>query len=169
MLILASTILNSPVASIESQSKIGAVKKIIIDPNTGEIIAFGVAPTGFFVSDKALSAKDVLDVDKNGVVTNTQENLVEVDEIVRIKELQKERITIIGQKAVTESKKNLGNIYDYLIETDTLIILKYYIKSLFDERILPNDKVIKIDKNAVVFSNDVIEQTPQAEVEGAAA
>lgn len=169
MLIQASTILNLPVAATDTHSAIGRVRQIVINPENGTLLGFVVKPLGFFSKEKILSEQDMVEIDKNGIVTKSEENLVESSEVVRIAKVLKVNINIIGQNAITESKKNLGKIYDYVLDTEMQLISKYYIHSMLAEKILPHDKVVKIDKKAVVFSDDVIEQTPQAEMESAAA
>lgn len=169
MFIQASNLLKLPVAALDTQRKIGEVDKIIINPDNAEIIGLLVKIGGFFKNYKLLSTQDMIDIDKNGVVTKNEENLLEIEEIIRAKKILDKKITVLGQRAITKSKKNLGKITDLLINTEFLTITKYYISNLFDERIIPADKVLKITKKAVVFSDDVIEETPVAEAEGAAA
>jgi uncharacterized protein YrrD len=169
MLIQSSTILTLPVAATDSQSLIGHVKQIIIDPQNGELLGFIVKPAGIFAKDKILSRQDIIEIDRNGIVTKSEENLLEPDEVVRINKIINSNIKIIGQNAYTESKKNLGKINDLIIDTEKQIIDKYYVHSMFEEKILPHYKVVKINERGVFFSDDVIEQTPAAEVEGAAA
>lgn len=169
MFIQASNLLKLPVAALDSQRKIGEVDKIVINPENGEIIGLLVKTGGFFKSFKLLSSQDIIDIDKNGAVTKNEENLLEIEEIIRAKKILEKKITVLGQRAITKSKKSLGKISDLLIDSETLAITKYYISSLFEERIIPADKVLKITKEAVVFSDDVIEETPVAEAEGAAA
>ena|SRR3990167_5405497 len=170
MLILTSTILNLPVAALDEQKKIGEVKDLVFDPNNGELLGLLVGQKGFFLQrTNALSSQDILDFDKNGIVTKSEENLVELDEIVRIKKSLHDKIKIIGQKAVAKSGKKLGHIYDLLIDADTLVITKYYIKDMLEERIIPANCVVEITPRAVVFSDDVIEAVGRTEMEGAAA
>jgi len=169
MLIQATKIIGLPVAAIDTQSKIGEVKKIVIDPENGSVLGMVVAPTGFFAKQKILSSQDIIDFDKNGIVTKSDENLLDTHEVIRIEKILANNIKIIGQKAITSSKNRLGTINDILIDLDTLAIVKYYISGLFQERILTSDKLVKITKDALIFSDDTIEQIPSGEIEGAAA
>lgn len=169
MLIQATTILNLSVAATDTQSKIGDIEKIIINPENGEVLAFVVKPLGFFKKNKILSREDILDIDKNGIVVKSEENLIDAKEIVKVKEIIDKKTFILGQKAITESKKSLGKISDLLIDTNTLTVNKYYTQGFLAERIFPADKVVKITPQAVVFSDDVINITPSIETENAAA
>lgn len=169
MLLHYSQIINLPVGSTEEQAKIGNVKDIIINSENGEILGLKITPNGFFAKDKILSRVDIIDCDNNGIVVKSEDSLVEPEEIVAIKNALKQNINLINSKAITESKENLGKINDLLIETDTFSITKYYIKGFWQDKILPNDKVIKIKKGEVIFANDAITEPVATETEGVAA
>ncbi len=162
-------LINLPIGSTEEQAKIGSIKDIIVNPDNGEILGFKVTPEGFFAKDKILSKVDIIDCDNNGIVVKDADSLVELQEIITIKNIIKQNISLINSKAVTESKENLGKINDLLIETSDFYILKYYIKGLWQDKILPGDKVVKIKKGEVIFANDAITEPIANEVEEAAA
>jgi len=60
-------------------------------------------------------------------------------------------------------------VEDYLIETETASIAKFYLRGgLFSPSlILPMDKVIEIKKNKIVFSDDLVEGRSATEAVGA--
>lgn len=156
MNIEAIKLIDLPVASMDTLSKIGEVRQVVIDPQGGQVLGFLVQPAGFLQSIKALSIIDVSEWDPNGLVTENEENLVEPREIVRINDITSKKIFLLGMAAKTESGKNLGEIENLLIDTTMQIVVKYYIRDLFGKaRIFPADKVVKIEKNTVIFSDDV--------------
>lgn len=169
MLIQSSTILALPVAAMDSQGKVGHVKQIVIDPENGTLLGYSVKPIGLFTKDKILSQQDVVEIDKNGIVIRSEDDLLEPEEIIRINKIIKSNVGIIGQDSFTESKKFLGKVFDYILDTETQSIVKYYIRNIFDEKIFPQEKVVEINKRGIFFSNDVIEQISKVEPEGAAA
>lgn len=160
MFLTLSKIYKLPVAALEEKKKIGHVSQIIFDPANGNILAVMIKTTAIFAKDLFLSANDILDFDNNAIVTKSQENLLEASQLIKVGEVLKQRIPIIGQKALTESGKKLGTIYDLLIDTGNLNIFKFYIHNILQEKILPADKVVRIEKKAVIFSDDMLEQTP---------
>lgn len=154
---------------MDTSRKIGTVKQFIFNPDDGSLLGLLVSTGGWFSKNMVLSAQDIIDFDRNGIVTKLEENLVGVDSIVRVKNVLRDRISVLGQNAITESKNRIGKISDLLIDTETLCIVKYYIHGFIQEKILPANKIIKITPKAVIFSEDVVQQTPSAEIEGAAA
>lgn len=155
MFIEATKLLNLPIASEESMSKIGIISEIIVDPENGVVCGLQVKPLGLFSPKKVLSVVDILAWDPNGIVTRDEENLVDASEIVRIEKILEKQIFLIGLKAETENGKNLGQVEDFLIDTETQTVSKYYLKNLFGESlILGHDKVVRIDKK-IIFTDDV--------------
>lgn len=154
MMIEALKLINLPVAAEDTLSKVGSIRQIVVDPANGHILGFLVAPGGFFAKLKVLSIVDVKFWDPAGLVTAYENNLVNLLEIVRIKNVLDRKIDLIQMPAQTESGKSLGQVDDFLIDTDTESIVKYYLKDLLGKtRVMPADKVISIDKK-IVFADD---------------
>lgn len=169
MLLLASQTIGLPVAAMDTQAKIGTIKTLIINPEDGKLAGIIVATGAIFSKDQVLAATDIIEFDKTGIVTKSEENLVDIKEIVRIDNLLKKKIPIIGQKAITKAKKYLGKINDFLVDSELLAVAKFYVHSLLNEKILPAEKVVEITSQAVVFSDDVAEEIPGSSVEEATA
>lgn len=152
-MIEAKKLINLPIAAVDGLRKIGSVYQIIVNPETGQLMGFLVS-LGLFSKPKVLSFLDIKFWDENGLVTELEENLVEIDEIVRIKNVLNQKINLLEMSAKTESGKSLGLVENFLIETETGTVVKYYLKDLLGtSRIMPADKVIKIEKT-IIFSDD---------------
>ncbi|MEM2145965.1 MAG: PRC-barrel domain-containing protein, partial [Candidatus Jordarchaeaceae archaeon] len=67
-------------------------------------------------------------------------------------------VNLLNKPAVTETNQKLGKIEDFLIDTETQSAVKFYIKGgLFSPSlILPYEKVVRIEKNKVVFSGNIL-------------
>lgn len=166
-MIEAKNLINLPIASEEDQEKVGEIIDIVIEPENGRVLGFLVKAGGMFSTVKALSVVDVRDWDPNGIVTRTFENIVEPKEIIRLNELYEKKIILLNMKAKTESGKSLGKVENYLIDTETEMVVKYYLKDLLgNTRVLSNDKVIEIT-DEVVFLDDI--ETPPIDAESAIA
>ena len=170
MFIEARKLINLPVAASDTQTKIGEIREILTDPEGGQLLGFLVSNGGIFSAEKALSVTDVRDWDPQGIVTETIENLVDPQEIVRLKNALDKKVFLLKMKAKTESGKSLGEVEDFLIDTDTQSVVKYYLKDILgNRRILTADKVSRIETKglpfgdkAVIFVDDVNEIPPDA-------
>jgi uncharacterized protein YrrD len=162
MFIEAKKLIGLPVAAVNTQSKIGQISQILIDPQNGNLMGFLVSLGGLLSPKKVLSAVDIREFDPNGIVTESSDNLVPPEEIVRVNDIIKKKIFLIGMPAKTESGKSLGNVEDLLIDTDTSSVAKYYLKDLLGKsRVLGSDKVVKVDKQ-IIFTDDVNLPPPNA-------
>lgn len=167
MFIEAKKLIGLPIAALDTQSKIAEIQKILVDPNNGNVLGFLVSSGGIFAPKKVVSAIDIRDWDKNGLVIDSIDNMIEPNDIVRIKDVLDQKIDLLGMKAKTESGKNLGSIENFLIETETNCVIKYYLKDLVSKaRIYPAEKVVRIEKQAIIFSDDV--EIPTGATEAAA-
>ncbi len=163
MFIEAKKLIGLPVAAVDTQSKIGEIRDILVDPENGRLLGFLIKEGGIFSSNKVLSGVDIADWDPNGLVTSSIDNLVPPQEIVRVNDIIKKKIFLLGMPAKTESGKSLGNVEDLLVDTDTSTVAKYYLKDLLGKsRVLTADKVIKIDKQ-ITFADDVGEMPTGAQ------
>ncbi len=156
MFIEAKNLIGLPIAALDTQSKIAEIRRILVDPESGSILGFLVSAGGIFSPKKVISSIDIRDWDKNGLVTESSNNLIEPSDVVRMKEVLTQDFDLFGLKAKTESGKNLGSIENFLIETETNCVIKYYLKDLvLKARIYPAEKVVRIEKNAIIFMDDV--------------
>lgn len=156
MIIEANKLIGLPVAAEDILSKVGVIRQIIVNPENGQLMGFLVL-TGFFSPAKVLSTMDIKFWDKDGIITELEENLVDQDEIVRIHKVLEDKINLFEMPAETESGKSLGKVENFLINTETGSVVKYYLKDMIGQsRFMPADKVIKIDKN-IIFEDDEIE------------
>lgn len=153
-MIEAIKLINMPVAAEDTMSKVGTVRQIIIDPENGQLLGFLVA-TGLFSPAQALSFMDVVFWDENGLVTEHEENLVDPEEIIRIKNVLDHNINLLEMAAETESGQSLGQIENFLIDTESGTVVKYYLADILGKkRILSADKVIKIDRKVIFCDLD---------------
>lgn len=154
MMIEATKLIGLPVAAIDTESKIGEVKEIVVYPETGKLLGFLVKTGRVFSRTLALSIVDIKEWDPNGLVTESMENLVPAAEIIRIRDVLEKYQSILKMKAKTESGKSLGVCENFLIDTETESVVKFYLKDILGKtRIFPHNALVKIDK-ALIFKDD---------------
>jgi len=143
-LILASSIENLKIASLEDGIKIADVDKVLIDPENGKFIGLTIIK---FLSkkNKIISSRDILSIDKEGVVTNSQKDIVDIDEIAGTKETLKN--PLLGCK-VRINKNYIGKVIDVSLSLETMSAVNIYVRSVFKERIVPISRIDKYDKKS---------------------
>lgn len=150
-LILASSLVGLKVASINEGSSVAEVGSVLINPENGKFIGLIVSKI-FGLSSQIISSRDILSVDKEGVVIDSQKDIVDLNEIAGAKELQKQ--SLLGCRVKTNNS-NLGKVTDASISFETMSVVNIYIRSLFNERIIPISRINKYDHkhNTIVLED----------------
>lgn len=153
MFILASQLTGLPIASLDDQSKVGVVRGFFVDPENGRLLGFDVQ-TGMLQS-RVLAWTDILETTKEALITQSSENLVPLEEVLRIQEIKNQGYKILGAGVETENGEHLGQVEDFLIDFESGAVDKYYIKGLFKQkRTIPSERVIKIVPGKIIVQNN---------------
>lgn len=125
MLQLSASILNRPVMSLRTGSQVATAVAPIVNPNNLKIEGF-YCTDRFDNSELVLLYQDVRDVIPQGLVVDDSDVLVDPEDLVRLKDILKLRFELIGKQVETVSKKKVGKVSDYAVETTTMYIQKLY-------------------------------------------
>jgi uncharacterized protein YrrD len=153
MLILATDLLRLPVASADTNSRVGTVNTLLIDTDKSLVIGFLIS-IGFLSQPKYLAIEDIRSIDHEAMVIQSLQKLIEPKEVIRARKVLDEGIKLVGQVVKTESGKRLGKVSDLLINTETGEITKYYVGGWLADRIVPAEKIVKITKQAVIVEDE---------------
>jgi uncharacterized protein YrrD len=154
MLILYSKLVGLPIIELENQTKLASVLDIIVEPKNGKVLGILAKVGQILVKDQLVAARDISQVLPTAILVADGERVTAIDEVVRINELYKKRFSLFGKKVVTKSGKLLGKVNDFLIDEESLSLVKLYVRHLLSDRIIPYSAVIKIDDKAVVVKDD---------------
>ncbi len=154
-MLLYSKLIGTPLADLKSQAKIGTVSDFIIN-DADLTVAAAVVESGLpLISKKrVVSSTDFVHLSKNGIIISDEEALVEIKELVRIETLYKNKCFGLAQKVVTKSGSYVGHVYDYLIDSATFSIRKFYVKKMFTDRIIPTTSVIAFEGKTITIKDD---------------
>ena len=151
----------------ETGLRVGRVLDVVTDPNTGKIQGFLLAPRG----REAISPLDVL-YWSNRIIVHDSEDILDADEIVKIRKVLELDIPIIRNKVETENGEYLGHVFDYTIDNKLFIMTKILVAKSFlwlfphDERIIAHKNIVEIKKDVIIVKNSggtvrVREKKPQ--------
>lgn len=160
-----SEIQQLPVMDIESGEILGEVVSWTIQPTAGKIAAFILERPRLWKKAQVIVPPDIIEYGPRMVVVKNIEAVVEPDEIVGLPELLTRPIAVVGFLALTESGKILGRVTDFVFEIISSTIQQYYVQppggldSWRGEYILPAGKLIRIEKDHLVFPDDVLIQS----------
>lgn len=154
MIISYSQIVGKDILAIDEQKTVGKISDIVIQKNDLKIKGFVLHSSFFFNSPKAISFGDIVEVDQKAVVTQNQNNVLSLKELVSMDKAIKSKLYGLKQRVVTKSGKDIGYVYDYTIESSSGMIYSLYVKKYFSEKIIPRSIILEIKNNKYLIEDD---------------
>lgn len=141
MLIEGSKLLKYPILSLHTASRIAEVKGLVIDPNFLKVVAFEISA----VSSKQrlfLEASSVREFSKMGMIVDSDEEFVEKDDVIKLKETIELGFSLDNMKVVSKKKAMLGRIEDFIINTEDFQIMQLVVKRPIYKALIDPELVI---------------------------
>lgn len=156
MLILGSRLLHSPVMSLQTGTRLAHAERPIIDPANLKILAYEV--DGPLLAEKPafIRTDDIREYGRLGMIIDSNDELVGLDDVIRIKKIYDIKFALIGLHVIDEHRRKLGKVEDYTLDTTNFVIQQLnvkrgLIKGITDTGLLINrTQIIEINDTAVV-------------------
>ena len=159
MLIEGSKLLKYPILSLHTASRIAEVKGLVVDPNFLKVVAFEISA----VSSKQrlfLEASSVREFSKMGMTVDSDEEFVEKDDVIKLKETIDLGFSLDNMKVVSKKKAMLGRIEDFIINTEDfqimqLIVKRPIYKALIDpELVIGRSDIHEINDSEIIVKSE---------------
>lgn len=159
MLIEGSKLLKYPILSLHTASRIAEVKGLVIDPNFLKVVAFEINA----ISSKQrlfLEASSVREFSKMGMIVDSDEEFIEKDDVIKLKETIDLGFSLDNMKVVSKKKAMLGRIEDFIINTEDfqimqLIVKRPIYKALIDpELVIGRSDIYEINDREIVVKSE---------------
>ena len=159
MLIEGSKLLKYPILSLHTASRIAEVKGLVINPNFLKVVAFEISA----VSSKQrlfLEASSVREFSKMGMIVDSDEEFVEKDDVIKLKETIDLGFSLDNMKVVSKKKAMLGRIEDFIINTEDfqimqLIVKRPIYKALIDpELVIGRSDIHEINDSEIIVKSE---------------
>lgn len=158
MLIPYTKLIDANIIESKGQTRLGQVYDFVILKS--ELKVGGILTKSKSIltkKNKAISISDIEEITsgRHVVIVRDQDALSDLSELIRLNEAFKKGYAGIGQKVQTRSGKKIGKVFDYLIQSDTFVIRKFYVKGLFSERIIASSNVVEMtDDRRIIIKDD---------------
>ncbi len=126
MLQLSATLINKPIMSLRTSDEIGRATVPIINPNNLKV-------EGLYCKDRfsnktmVLVYQDIREFLPKGFIVNDHDSLSDPADLLRLKDVMGINYSLIGKQVVTVSKKRIGKISDYAVDSESMFIQKLYV------------------------------------------
>ena len=159
MLIEGSKLLKYPILSLHTASRIAEVKDLVIDPNFLKVVAFEISAVS---SNQRLflEASSVREFSKMGMIVDSDEEFVEKDDVIKLKETIDLGFSLDNMKVVSKKKAMLGRIEDFIINTEDfqimqLIVKRPIYKALIDpELVIGRSDIHEINDSEIIVKSE---------------
>lgn len=141
MLIEGSKLLKYPILSLHTASRIAEVKGLVIDPNFLKVVAFEISAASSRQS-LFLEASSVREFSKMGMIVDSDEEFVEKDDVIKLKETIDLGFSLDNMKVISKKKAMLGRIEDFIINTEDFQIMQLVVKRPIYKALIDPELVI---------------------------
>lgn len=164
MLSLISHLIGRPVITFDAAEAVGVIRDPIIDPANGKLAGYFMGHGFMGMQQHVLAAQDIAGYDESRVVVHRTDIALDVNEEPKIREILDKKTPVLGANVYTESGIHLGRANDLLLDTELSMIVKYYVHGMVQDRIIPAEHVISIEKHGIIV-DDVAQAAVGAAVE----
>ena len=161
MLIYASRLLDAPILSVQAGGAIGYVSELIVDPDNLKIIAFYVdGPLLKKSNTNILDISSVREYSNYGLVIDSIEELVEKNDVIKIKKIIDLNFSLVNLKVETKKGSHLGKVSDYTITSEDFIVQQIIVKrpimkSLIDPKLtISRKEIVEITDYKIIIKDE---------------
>lgn len=157
MLILGSRLLNTPVMSLQTGTRLATTEKPVIDPSNLRVLAYEIQ--GPLLSDHPsfVRTNDIREYGRLGMIIDSNDELIGLNDVINIKKVHSLNFNLIGLNVIDEHKRKLGKVDDYTLDTGDFLIQQLnvrrgFLKGLTDTGFLVNrTQIIEINNTTIVI------------------
>lgn len=172
-MLLGSTLINSPVMSLQTGGELARTKTAIIDPANLAIIAYELSGPRLTMHPTLLRIADVRELSDLGLIVDSEDEFVNEHDVIKLDEIYHMGFELVNMLVTDEKQRKLGHIIDYTIDTSGFIVQQITVRrpllrSLNDtELLIHRSQIIEInDKAIVVHSEAKVPEPERSEVVG---
>lgn len=149
MLTLNTQLQGTPIMSLQTGGALATATEEIIDPRKLQIVAYRVS--GPRITEASiLHTSDIREVGPLGFIVDSSDEIMVVDDsLVRLNEVIGFHFQLLGKQVIDTTKKKLGKVLEYVIESDDFTIQKLHVS----QNILKNLK----SSNLVIHRSQIVE------------
>ena len=148
MQILGSQLIGTPVMSLHTGARVASLETPVIDPGTLTILAYSVQGPLLTEHPSFLRMADVREFGHLGMIIDDADEIVGLDDVLKIKEMYELQFQLVGMSVIDEHKHKLGKIADYTVEAGSFTVQKLQVRRGFFKSL--NDTGLLIHRSQIV-------------------
>lgn len=129
MLLLGSSLIGTPVMSLQTGAQLAQLTRPIIDPANLKILAYEIDGPSLDERPSYLRIADIREMSPLGAIVDSSDEFVAGDDVIKIKELLKLGFALIGMPVIDEHRRHLGKVDDFTLDSDSFVIQQLNVKA----------------------------------------
>ena len=147
--------INVPVMGLRGGRRLSTTLEPLIDPHKMSVVGFYVEDRASGI-DKILLVEDIREISDVGIIVDSEDNLMDASDLVRLEEIIDLHFEVIEKKLVSQSGKKLGKVEDFAIDDVSHRIEKIYARPVAIKTLSTNDYIINRRQIASVTQEEII-------------
>jgi uncharacterized protein YrrD len=128
MLVLGTRLNNTPVMSLQTGTRLATTSTPLINPANLKVIAFELDGPLLTEQPSFLRTDDIREMGGIGMIIDSTDELLGLDDVIKIKELYDLQFSLIRMTVVDEHKRKLGKVDNYTVDTKSFVIQQLEVK-----------------------------------------
>jgi hypothetical protein len=137
---------------LQTGSELARTNRAVIDPKTLEVIAYELEGPLLDETPSLLRIADVREFSDIGLIVDSSDEFVGLDDIIKLKEVYDLHFTPICMHVIDEKRQKLGKVDSYTIETGAFLIQQLLVKRPLLKSL--NDAHLLIHRTQITEIND---------------
>lgn len=165
MYVLASRLADLGVISLQTGEVIATAEDLLVDRDELELVAFRCETTGRRPAPRVLLYRDLRQLAVDCLIVDSDDELSEANDIVRVQRLLEENFHPVGTAVVTDTGRRLGKVEDFTINTESGRTQKIYVRrSLWrswigSSLIIDRNQIIDVARDRIVVRDATVTAT----------
>lgn len=166
MLILGSRLIGTPIMGLQTGAKLAQASQPLIDPANLKIVAYIVDGPLLDQHPSILRMADVREFGDLGMIIDSSDELIAIDDVIKIKALHDLNFSLMGMPVIDETKRRLGKVEDFGVDADSFIVQQLHVrrgllKSLTETGlIIHRSQITEINDHAIIVKTTAKKVTP---------
>ena len=116
MLITADKFIDAPIMSLQTGAELARTEQALIDPRDLTVIAYSLRGTLLNEHPAFIRVNDIREIGSMGMIIDSNDEIIGLDDVLRIKEVYGFEFTLEGKPVIDEKKRKLGKVIGYTLE-----------------------------------------------------
>ena len=165
MLVLGSKLNNIPIMGLQTGTKLASTKTPIIDPSNLKILAYEVEGPLLVDNPSYIRIADIRELSNIGMIIDSNEEFIALDDVIAIKKICELNFNLIGLLVVDDSKRKLGKVNDFIVDTSSFVIQQLSVKRGVIKSLSETDLLIHRSQILEINDYQIIVKSPTKKLE----